>query len=269
MFLVGAAVALGAADVVLLEEAEQSLLSPEEEAAALQAEDHDANIKKIEAQEMAKARLKAKTKQKIPESVECYWNLEQQAADQKALSEKYANIAKNAHSKFDKATAAKEKAFTEVQGLRKRHHRERSAMEDAQQSYKLEHTKATNAYDTAKGNLDNYNVERKKVDMDAARSKSVLTTYLKYKKSYITASADAHSPAQSREVSQYQKLSSQYLKSYHALQAKIKTSYGAATKYQSLYKYCRSDTKNSQQTQMRLLDRWPSWVTPWRRRASS
>merc|ERR1711904_180240 len=92
-----------------------------------------------------------------------------------------------------------------------------------------------NSYDTAKGNLDNYNVERKKVDMDSTRSKSVLATYLKYKKQFIEASADAHSPSQSREVQQYQKLSSQYLKSYHALQSKIKQSYGAATKYQALY----------------------------------
>jgi len=85
------------------------------------------------------------------------------------------------------------------------------------------------------GNLDNYNIERKKVDMDSNRAKSVLRTYLKYKKLLISASANAQSPKNSKEVQQYQKLYAQYLRTYHGLQAKIKQSYSAATKYQALY----------------------------------
>merc|ERR1712093_537473 len=227
---------LSEGDGKVAEHAVGESMKPDEEAKALAAEDHDANIKKIQAQELAKAQQKASDKtQKVPESVECYWALEQQARDQKGLSEKYGKIAEIAHRKYGKAAAAKQKSFVEAQASEKKHHSERQLMEKAQRSYKLEHTKAMNAYDTAKGNLDNYNIERKKVDMDSNRAKSVLRTYLKYKKRFIAASANAQSPKNSKEVQQYQKLSAQYLRTYHGLQAKIKQSYGAATKYQALY----------------------------------
>jgi len=236
------AVALGSEtqDVVPLQGQEDvgetAKLTPAEEAAKLKGEDHSANIKKMAAEELAKAKAKAKKKQhRVPQDIECYWKLAQQSADQKALSENYRRLAKAAQAKYKEASQGKQELFTKTSALKKKEHRERTAMNAANKNYKAEHGKAMNAYDTAKGNLDNYNIERKKVNMDSARSKSVLQTYLKYKKLFIQASAEASDPSQSREVQQYKRLSAQHLKSYHALQGQIKRSYGAATKYNKLY----------------------------------
>jgi hypothetical protein len=215
---------------------ESNNMTPEEEAEALTNEDHDENIKRIEAQELAKAKTQALDKAAVvPEDVECYWKQVQQMEDQKALSEKYSRASTDAKERFEAATVMKRKVFAKVEALKKQHHQEKTAMDAARSSYKSEHAKAMNAYETAKGNLDNYDVEKKKVDMDSSRSKTVLQQYLKYKKLFIKASAEAHVPAQSPEVAQYQKLSTQYLKAYHALQTKIKSSYGAASKYQDIY----------------------------------
>jgi hypothetical protein len=92
------------------------------------------------------------------------------------------------------------------------------------------------AFKTAKGNLDSYDEERKKVDMDSTRAKRVLGAYLKYKKLFIeTSSMEAMDSSQSVEAQKYQTMSSQYLKSYQQIKANIKRSYGDASKYQEIY----------------------------------
>merc|ERR1712086_267723 len=90
-------------------------------------------------------------------------------------------------------------------------------------------------YLDAKGNLDKYNIERKQVDLDATEGKKVLEMYLKYKKAFIEASTDPDSSTESREVQHYKTLSTQYLSSYHELQAKLQQSYSDATKFQAEY----------------------------------
>jgi len=85
------------------------------------------------------------------------------------------------------------------------------------------------------GNLDNYNIERKKVDLDSTRSKGVLEKYLEYKKKFIESSANSDDPTQSKEVQQYKKLSEQHLTTYHALQSNIKESYTSAKQYSEQY----------------------------------
>merc|ERR1711865_1058134 len=109
------------------------------------------------------------------------------------------------------------------------------AKTDAEEQYRKEHSTALNAFEAARGNLDNYNNDRKKVDLDSTRSKQVLTKYLEYKKKFIESSANADDPTQSQEVEQYRKLSEQYLTSYHALQAKIQGSYTSAQRESDLY----------------------------------
>ena len=64
------------------------------------------------------------------------------------------------------------------------------------------------------GNLDNYNNDRMKVELDSNFAKPLLQKYLNYKKKFIQASANADDPTQSKEVLQYRRLAEQYLKQY-------------------------------------------------------
>ena len=86
------------------------------------------------------------------------------------------------------------------------------------------------------GNLDNYNNDRMKVELDSNFAKPLLQKYLNYKKKFIQASANADDPTQSKEVVQYHRLAEQYLKQYHALQAKIQKSYTSAQQESDRYK---------------------------------
>merc|ERR1719502_1939034 len=102
-------------------------------------------------------------------------------------------------------------------------------------SYKSTHQVAMNLYEVAKKDLNGYQLERKKVSLDAKQSKDALSTYLRYKKKYIAVSADAQDPKQSKTVARYLKLSQQYLAQYHKVQLAVKTSYGRAQTHQSSY----------------------------------
>merc|ERR1719453_920591 len=177
-------------------------ITPEEEAAALTAEDHDENIERIEAQELAKAKMHAAHKSmKVPDEIGCYWKLVQQMENQKALSQKYSQAAMIAKAQADKTGIEKKSLFDKVEELQKQRYAETSALEDAQSKYKMQHEQAMKAFKTAKGNLDSYDEERKKVDMDSTRAKRVLGAYLKYKKLFIeTSSMEAMDSSQSVEA---------------------------------------------------------------------
>ena len=75
-----------------------------------------------------------------------------------------------------------------------------------------------------------------KVELDSNFAKPLLQKYLNYKKKFIQASANADDPTQSKEVLQYRRLAEQYLKQYHALQAKIQQSYASAQLESEQYK---------------------------------
>merc|ERR1711998_534393 len=208
--------------------------SPEEEKHALETADHDADIAAMEREEHLKAMEKAKAEE-VPEEVTCYHDLVANAENQEAIAEKMQEQAKVAEEKYDMATHRKEESQAAAEKLKRRMERDMKANKDAQSAYKKEHATALNAFAAAKGNLDNYNVERKKVDLDSTRSKSVLQKYFDYKKKFIQASASSDDPSLSKEVNQYKKLSEQHLTAYHALQSQIKSSYTSAKRYSQQY----------------------------------
>merc|ERR1711865_932360 len=208
--------------------------TPEEEMKALATEDHDANIKAMEMAEHLKATERAKEAE-VPEDVICYHDLVIKAKNQMAMAERLEEEAKDAAERLKSATHLKEETAAAAQKLKRRMERDQKSKTDAEEQYRKEHSTALNAFEAARGNLDNYNNDRKKVDLDSTRSKQVLTKYLEYKKKFIEASANADDPTQSKEVAQYRKLSEQYLTSYHALQAKIQESYTSAQRESDLY----------------------------------
>jgi len=208
--------------------------SAEEERHALETADHDEDIKAMEREEHLKAMEKAK-ETAVPEDVTCYHDLVTNAENQEAVAEKMSEQAKTAEERFNTATHRKEESGAAAEKLKRRMERDLKAKNDAEAAYKKEHATALNAFAAAKGNLDNYNIERKKVDLDSTRSKSVLEKYLEYKKKFIQASANSDDPTQSKEVTQYKKLSEQHLTAYHALQSQIKQSYTGAKRYSEQY----------------------------------
>jgi len=208
--------------------------TPEEEMKALATEDHDANIKAMEMAEHLKATERAKEAE-VPENVICYHDLVIKAKNQMAMAERLEEEAKDAEERLKSATHLKEETAAAAQKLKRRMERDQKSKTDAEEQYRKEHSTALNAFEAARGNLDNYNNDRKKVDLDSTRSKQVLTKYLEYKKKFIESSANADDPTQSQEVEQYRKLSEQYLTSYHALQAKIQGSYTSAQRESDLY----------------------------------
>jgi hypothetical protein len=212
----------------------KKFVTPEEERKALESEDHDENIQAMEQEEHLKAFEKAKDTA-VPEEVICYHDLVNNAENQQSLAEKMEEQAKSAEEKFKTANHRKEESSVAAAKLKRRMERDLKAKTDSEAAYKKEHTTALNAFAAAKGNLDNYNIERKKVDLDSTRSKQVLEKYLDFKKKFIEASANSDDPSLSKEVGQYKKLSEQYLTSYHGLQTQIKSSYTAARRYSDLY----------------------------------
>jgi len=226
---VGSAVSLGDAH-----RSGKNYDTPEEEMKALATEDHDANIKSMEMAEHLKATERAKEAE-VPEDVTCYHDLVTKAKNQKAMAERLEEEAKDAEERLKSATHLKEETAAAAEKLKRRMERDQKSKTDAEEQYRKEHSTALNAFEAARGNLDNYNNDRKKVDLDSTRSKQVLTKYLEYKKKFIEASANADDPTQSKEVAQYRKLSEQYLTSYHALQAKIQESYTSAQRESDLY----------------------------------
>merc|ERR1712153_247349 len=226
---VGSAVSLGDAH-----RSGKNYDTPEEEMKALATEDHDANIKSMEMAEHLKATERAKEAE-VPEDVTCYHDLVTKAKNQKAMAERLEEEAKDAEERLKSATHLKEETAAAAEKLKRRMERDQKSKTDAEEQYRKEHSTALNAFEAARGNLDNYNKARKKVVLDSTRSKQVLTKYLEYKKKFIEASANADDPTQSKEVAQYRKLSEQYLTSYHALQAKIQESYTSAQRESDLY----------------------------------
>ena len=208
--------------------------TPEEEMKALATEDHDTNIKAMEMTEHLKATERAKEAE-VPEDVTCYHDLVIKAKNQMVMAERLEEEAKDAEERFKSATHLKEETAAAAEKLKRRMERDQKSKTDAEEQYRKEHSTALNAFEAARGNLDNYNNDRKKVDLDSTRSKQVLTKYLEYKKKFIESSANADDPTQSQEVEQYSKLSEQYLTSYHALQAKTQGSYMSAQRESDLY----------------------------------
>jgi hypothetical protein len=111
----------------------------------------------------------------------------------------------------------------------------KTKLKSVKTEYQDLHGKALNSYDVAKTKLSNYKNQRKKVSLDSEQSKATLQTYLKYKKKYIEASADASDPATDPETKRYLKLSTNYLKQYHQAQANVKASFGRAQATQKFY----------------------------------
>merc|ERR1712028_140307 len=209
--------------------------TPEEEMKALATEDHDANIKAMEMAEHLKATERAKEAE-VPEDVICYHDLVIKAKNQMAMAERLEEEAKDAAERLKSATHLKEETAAAAQKLKRRMERDQKSKTDAEEQYRKEHSTALNAFEAARGNLDNYNNDRKKVDLDSTRSKQVLTKYLEYKKKFIEASANADDPTQSKEVAQYRRLAEQYLKQYHGLQQKMQESYTSAQLESEQYK---------------------------------
>jgi len=203
--------------------------TPEEELEALAKEDHTANMKAMEEAEHLKATERAKTKGvTVPEEVTCYHDLARRAKTQNALAERLEEEANQAAERLKQADYLKEQAAAAAEKLKRRMDRDHKMKSDAEGQYRKEHSVALNAFEAAKGNLDNYNNDRKKVDLDSNRAKQVLQKYLEYKKKFIQASANADDPTQSKEVIEYRRLAEQYLKQYHGLQQKMQESYTSA-----------------------------------------
>merc|ERR1711865_358913 len=213
------------------EEAEDA----EAELQALHKEDHDAEIKAIAEAEHIKATERAKRGQTVPEDVTCYHELDSAAKQQQALADRLGEEAEKAAQSLKQATYLKEKAATDTQKFKIRMDSDHQMKTDAETQYKSGHSVALNAFEAAQGNLDTYNNDRKKVDLDSQRSKQILAIYLDYKKKFIQANADADDPTQSKEVVQYRKLSQKYLEEYHALQVQLATNYASATRESELY----------------------------------
>lgn len=207
------------------EEAEDA----EAELQALHKEDHDAEIKAIAEAEHIKATERAKRGQTVPEDVTCYHELDSAAKQQQALADRLGEEAEKAAQSLKQATYLKEKAATDTQKFKIRMDSDHKMKTDAETQYKSEHSVALNAFEAARGNLDSYNNDRKKVDLDSTRSKQILAKYLDYKKKFIQANADSDDPTQSKEVVQYRLLSEKYLKEYHSLQVKMQQNYASAT----------------------------------------
>merc|ERR1711865_314568 len=207
------------------EEAEDA----EAELQALHKEDHDAEIKAIAEAEHIKATERAKRGQTVPEEVTCYHELDSAAKQQQALADRLGEEAEKAAQSLKQATYLKEKAATDTQKFKIRMDSDHKMKTDAETQYKSEHSVALNAFEAARGNLDSYNNDRKKVDLDSTRSKQILAKYLDYKKKFIQANADSDGPTQSKEVVQYRLLSEKYLKEYHSLQVKMQQNYASAT----------------------------------------
>lgn len=214
--------------------ASKKYASPEEERKALETADHDEDIKAMEREEHLKAIEKAK-EAAVPEDVTCYHDLVTNSENQKAIAEKMEEQAKTAEERFNTANHRKQESGVAAEKLKQRMERDLKAKTESEAAYKKEHATALNAFAAAKGNLDNYNIERKKVDLDSTRSKGVLEKYLEYKKKFIESSANSDDPTQSKEVQQYKKLSEQHLTTYHALQSNIKESYTSAKQYSEQY----------------------------------
>merc|ERR1712153_73456 len=219
---VGSAVSLGDAH-----RSGKNYDTPEEEMKALATEDHDANIKSMEMAEHLKATERAKEAE-VPEDVTCYHDLVTKAKNQKAMAERLEEEAKDAEERLKSSTHLKEETAAAAEKLKRRMERDQKSKTDAEGQYRKEHSVALNAFEAAKGNLDNYNNDRKKVDLDSNRAKQVLQKYLEYKKKFIQASANADDPTQSKEVIEYRRLAEQYLKQYHGLQQKMQESYSSA-----------------------------------------
>jgi hypothetical protein len=171
----------------------------------------------------------------VPDGIKCYWDLVQKKL---ALQATMANKKREAEEVFDEFTTVSSRMSTsasKIAKLQTNKDKQETELKNAKEKYKMLHEDALKLFYTAKGDLNNYNNERKKVDLDAAQAKSALGTYLKYKKSFIEASADADDPTASEEVQHYKKLSTQYLDQYHEIEGKIKQSYSAAKKHQKLY----------------------------------
>jgi hypothetical protein len=171
----------------------------------------------------------------VPDSVACYWELMEEKLSTEATYRVKQREGDAAYDEFSKAEARDKVATTEVAALETKQSSEETELAEAQDKYKELHEEALKLFYTAKGDLNSYKNERKKVDLDAAQSKSHLSTYLKYKKEYIQASADAEDPSTSEEVAHYKKLAEQYLEQYHTVQQAVRQSYSAAKQHQTLY----------------------------------
>eukprot|EP00658_Telonema_sp_P-2_P081316 TRINITY_DN82_c0_g1_i1.p1 TRINITY_DN82_c0_g1~~TRINITY_DN82_c0_g1_i1.p1 ORF type:complete len:694 (+),score=303.99 TRINITY_DN82_c0_g1_i1:107-2188(+) len=216
------------------EDPEEEAVASAQEAEEEEEPNHDADIKKMEAEEHAAALSKAATSE-IPEEVSCYHDLVTEANNQKALAERRDQEARDAQEKLSVAQRYQADALNATHRLKRRVAAELKASQEAELLYREQHVDAIKTFDLAKGNLNEYQVERKKVDLDSSRSKQVLVKYLEYKKRFIEASASSEDPAASQEVQQYKKLSTQYLTSYHELQQRIKKSYTLAKNYSHTY----------------------------------
>ena len=102
------------------------------------------------------------------------------------------------------------------------------------------------------------------MNLDSDQSKSTLKSYLKYKKKYIEVSADATDPQVDPEVKRYLKLSTDYLKQYHQVQANVKASYKKAQANQK--SYFRISAKYNQESETAKasaakVKRWSDQVT--------
>jgi len=72
----------------------------------------------------------------------------------------------------------------------------------------------------------------KQVSLDAKQSKVALEVYLRHKKAYLTASAEADNPMTSTKAKRLLTQSTKSLRAYKTFQANIKTSYAKASMYQ-------------------------------------
>jgi len=215
---------------------EKVLDTQDEELKALRDEDHDAEIKAIAEAEHLKAIERAKRgRSKVPEEVSCYHELVVDTQQQKSEADRLDEEATKAAKRLKHAEYLKERAATDTKKFKVLMDSDHQMKTDAETQYKSEHSVALNAFEAAQGNLDTYNNDRKKVDLDSQRSKQILAIYLDYKKKFIQANADADDPTQSKEVVQYRKLSQKYLEEYHALQVQLATNYASATRESELY----------------------------------
>jgi hypothetical protein len=171
----------------------------------------------------------------VPDAVTCHWKLVETKLSMEADLAIKNKAADEATAAFEAVHQRNITATNQIADLAEIAAADQEKLDAAQSKYKGLHQQALKMFYTAKGDLDGYNNERKKVDLDAAQSQQMLKTYLKYKKQYIEAAADVEDADSSEEVQHYKKLSSQYLARYHKAQNAIKQSYSAAKSHQTTY----------------------------------
>eukprot|EP00656_Telonema_subtile_P052969 TRINITY_DN752_c0_g2_i2.p1 TRINITY_DN752_c0_g2~~TRINITY_DN752_c0_g2_i2.p1 ORF type:complete len:644 (+),score=219.00 TRINITY_DN752_c0_g2_i2:198-2129(+) len=203
-------------------------------APAVEEQEGEEDPKAVEEQEHAAALARVNST-KVPEAIGCYYDLVANADAQKALAERLDEKVLDLTEQLGSAKHAANQSLEATRRFEQKVKMVTEAHDEAAKEYRTEHSAALNLFARAKGNLNSYDVERKKVDLDSSRSKQVLQKYLEFKKKYIQASADTDDPTTSREVLQYQKLAKQYLASYDTLQTSIKTAYTAAKKFSDAY----------------------------------